>query len=297
MKSPVFQGSAVAIVTPFRDDGSVNYPLLEQLLEMQIEAQTDAIVVCGTTGESATMTDGERRDVIAYTVRTVRRRVPVIAGTGCNNTAYAVALSRFAQDVGADALLTVTPYYNKTTQKGLVRHFTAIADAVSIPVILYNVPSRTGMTVTPETYAELATHPNIVATKEASGDLNAVVRIRSLCDPQFTVYSGDDQLTVPMMAMGAMGVISVVANVCPAEMHMLCRLCLDGKFSEAAALQCRLAPLTDALFAETNPIPVKAALEMIGYGVGSCRLPLCEAAPKTLARIRAALKQVIRDDF
>ncbi len=289
MKATVFTGSAVAIITPFRD-GAVDLPAFERLIERQLRCGTDAIVVCGTTGEAATLSFDERMTLIERCVRSVDHRVPVIAGSGTNSTASSIALSKVAQSAGVDALLTVTPYYNKASQSGLVRHFSAIADAADIPVILYNVPSRTGVSCTVQTYQKLAEHPNIVGVKEASDDFDLIQDTLRLCPPDFTVWSGNDGSTTAIMALGGKGVISVAANVAPREMHELTQLCLENRFSEAGALQLKLHPLIRALFCEVNPIPVKAAMELLGLCSGELRLPLCGISERHLEQLAQALE-------
>lgn len=291
MKQSIFQGSGVAIITPMLPDGSVNYPVLRELLERQIAGGTDAIVICGTTGEASALNDAEHLDVIAFACETVRGRLPVIAGTGSNDTHHAVALSCAAKERGADALLQVTPYYNKTSQAGLVRHFTAIADAVGLPIILYNVPSRTGMTIQPETYAQLAQHPMIVATKEASGNFSAIAKTAALCGDALAIYSGNDDQILPVLSLGGSGVISVLANVLPRETHDICQLYRDGKRQESLALQLRLLELTQALFCDVNPIPVKAAMELLGFAAGPCRMPLAPLSAQNRALLREALEK------
>ena len=290
MKYPIFTGSAVAIVTPFKD-GGVDFETLGELLDFQLENGTDAVVVCGTTGEASAMTYQERSEAVAFCVRHVGGRVPVIAGSGSNSTENAVTLSREAERRGADALLVVTPYYNKATQAGLIRHYRTIADAVSLPIILYNVPSRTGVSVAPETYAALAEHPNIAGVKEASGNLGNIQRTRSLCPKDFTIWSGNDDETVPICALGGKGVISVAANILPAEMHRLTQLCLQNDFAAAGELQVRLKDFCDAMFCEVNPIPVKTALSLLGWRVGALRSPMCPPVPENLERIKTALSQ------
>ena len=290
MKHPIFTGSAVAIVTPFKD-GGVDFETLGELLDFQLENGTDAVVVCGTTGEASAMTYQERSEAVAFCVRHVGGRVPVIAGAGSNSTENAATLSREAERRGADALLVVTPYYNKATQAGLIRHYRTIADAVSLPIILYNVPSRTGVSVAPETYAALAEHPNIAGVKEASGNLGNIQRTRSLCPKDFTIWSGNDDETVPICALGGKGVISVAANILPAEMHRLTQLCLKNDFAAAGELQVHLKDFCDAMFCEVNPIPVKTALSLLGWRVGALRSPMCPPVPENLERIKTALSQ------
>lgn len=290
MKQPVFTGSGAAIITPFTSDG-VDFPALKKLLDFQINNGTDAIIVCGTTGEAATMTGEERMRTIETVVEHVNRRVPVIAGSGANNTETALQLSKETAKTGVDALLVVTPFYNKATPKGLVRHYTAIADAVTKPIILYNVPPRTGVRCTAETYAALAKHPNIVGVKEASSDLSLVQRTRRLCPDDFYIWSGDDAETAPIMLLGGKGVISVAANVAPRQMHRLTADCLSGNYAAAGAAQVRLSKLMEALFWEVNPIPVKTALSMMGYCQEIFRLPLCEMEPENRRRLKTVLKE------
>lgn len=289
MKQTIFKGAGVAIVTPFAEDG-INFDELGRIIEDQIAGGTDAIIITGTTGESATMTDEEHRAAIKYAVDRTAGRIPVIAGTGSNETAYAVQLSRYAEEVGADALLVVTPYYNKCTQKGLVKHFTTIADAVNIPLILYNVPSRTGVNIQVPAYVELAKHPRIMAVKEASGDLSAVAKIRHACGDALAVYSGNDDQIVPILSLGGSGVISVLSNVAPKMAHDICQLYFDGRVKEAADLQIAAIDLIGALFCEVNPIPVKAAMKMLGYNAGTLRLPLTDIEPAHAEQLRKALK-------
>ena len=270
MKQPIFTGSAAAIVTPFKE-GGVDLESLGNLLDFQLENGTDAIVVCGTTGEASTMTYRERAETIAFCVQHVGGRVPVIAGSGSNSTENAVTLSREAERQGADGLLVVTPYYNKATQAGLHRHYWTIADAVSLPIILYSVPSRTGVAIAPETYAALAQHPNIAGVKD------------------FTIWSGNDDETVPICALGGKGVISVAANILPAEMHRLTHLCLQNDFAAAGKLQVHLKDFCDAMFCEVNPIPVKTALGLLGWRVGELRSPMCPPSPENLERVKTVL--------
>lgn len=279
MKPCVFTGSCVALATPMTQDGLINTDVLMQLIEVQIAAGTDAILVCGTSGEAATLTAEERRQVLACAVRTVHGRVPLLAGTGSNDTRRAIALSREAQELGADALLVVTPYYNKASQEGLVRHFTAVADSVTLPVLLYNVPSRTGVNLRPETYRLLAQHPRIVGAKEAGGDIAALAATRRLCGDELWIYSGNDDQIVPVLSLGGAGVISVLANVAPALTHALCAAWFAGDCRQAMELQLRADPLIRALFADVNPIPVKCALNLLGFAAGPCRLPLCGPSP------------------
>jgi len=290
-KKEIFRGAGCAIVTPMFEDGSINYDELGKLIDFQIDNGTDAIVICGTTGEASTMTDDEHVECIRYAVEKTAKRVPVVAGTGSNDTAYAVWLAKEAAAVGADAQLQVTPYYNKASQLGLIRHFNAIADATDLPIILYNVPSRTGMTIKPETYAELCKHPNIVATKEASGDISAIANIKWLCGDELDIYSGNDDQIVPLMSLGAKGVISVLSNVCPKETHDICQLYLDGNVKESAALQIKYLDLIHALFSDVNPIPVKQAMNFMGYAAGECRLPLCEMSESGKQKLFETMKR------
>jgi 4-hydroxy-tetrahydrodipicolinate synthase len=290
MKQPVFTGSGVAIITPFTNDG-IDYPALARLLDFQLENGTDAIIVCGTTGEAAAMSYEERVRAIEAVVRHVDGRIPVIAGTGSNNTENAITLSRDASSAGVDALLVVTPFYNKATPKGLIRHYTAIADAVEKPVILYHVPSRTGVKCTAEIYAALAEHPNIVGVKEAGGDLALVQKTRELCPEDFYIWSGNDDETAPIMLFGGKGVISVAANVMPGEMHRLTDACLNGDFVTAGRMQLKLRKLCEALFWEVNPIPVKTALAMMGYCQERFRSPMCEMEPESRERLAGVLAE------
>ena len=288
MKKPLFTGSGVAIVTPFTKE-TVDLPTLGKLLDFQMKNGTDAIIVCGTTGEASTMSYRERMRTIEFCVDHVDGRLPVIAGTGSNETAYAVELTKSACADGADAVLVVTPYYNKTTQNGLVAMYNTIADASTKPVILYNVPSRTGVNIQPETYAELAQHPNIAGVKEASGNFSQIQKTRNLCPADFAIWSGNDDETAAICMLGGSGVISVVANVLPAEMHRLTALCLANDFSAAGRLQLKLKPLCDALFCEVNPIPVKTALNLMGLEAGELRLPLCPPTDASVERLKLAL--------
>ena len=291
MANPIFKGSAVAIVTPMNQDGSINYEEYGRLIDFQINNGTDAIVACGTTGESATMSKEEHCDVIAYTVKKVAKRVPVIAGAGSNDTLFAAELSKEAEELGADAILSVTPYYNKTSQSGLIRHYNYIADRIHIPMILYNVPSRTGCNIKPETYAELAKHPNIAATKEANGDISALVRTMALCGDNLVVYSGEDSQAFSIVSMGGLGVISVFANVCPRECHEMMALALNGDFKKSFEMQKYYIELMDMLFSDVNPIPVKAAMNLLGFQCGPCRMPLAPMTEKGFAALKDCLKK------
>ena len=290
MRTPIFTGSGAAIVTPF-SGGEVDLPALKRLLDFQLENGTDAIIACGTTGEASTMTRQARMRVIACCAEHVNGRVPVIAGSGSNSTEVAVELSKDAERAGADGLLLVTPYYNKASQQGLIRHYERIAGAVSLPCILYDVPSRTGVRIAPETYRELAKHENILGVKEAGGDLGDIQRTRNLCPEDFYIWSGNDDETTAICALGGVGVISVAANVIPAEIHTLVRLCLDNDFAAAGKLQLYIKDLCDTLFCEVNPIPVKTALNLLGREAGELRLPLCPPEGGNLERIRRTLAQ------
>lgn len=291
MKKTIFRGAGVAIITPMNTNGTVNFDVLGQLIDFQISSGTDAIVVCGTTGESATLNHEEHTSVIKYAVEKTAGRVPVIAGTGSNDTAYAAALSKEAEKDGADALLLVTPYYNKTTQLGLVRHYFYVADRVNIPMIIYNVPSRTGLDIKPQTYKELSKHPNIVAAKEANGNIAAAIKTRSLCGEDLTVYSGNDDQIVPFLSIGAAGVISVLSNIMPKQTHDICQLFFDGNTKDSLALQLKLTPLISALFSELNPIPVKYALNQMGFNAGDCRMPLSEIETVHAALLKSEMQK------
>ena len=287
----IFTGAAVAIATPFNNDGSVNYENLDKLIEFQIKNNTDAIVICGTTGEASTLSHEEHIDVIKHCVQTVNHRVPVIAGTGSNSTETAIYLSQEAQKAGADAVLLVTPYYNKATQNGLYVHFKDTADAIDIPCILYNVPSRTGCNILPETAVKLAKDvDNIVAIKEASGNLSQIAKLLQLADGCIDVYSGNDDQIVPIMSLGGLGVISVLSNVAPQQTHDLCQACLDNDFKKAAKMQLEALPLIDALFSEVNPIPVKKALNIMGFEAGPLRKPLTEMEDAHAKKLEEAMK-------
>lgn len=290
MKKPVFTGAGVAIVTPMHEDGSINFEELGRILEDQIARGTDAIIICGTTGECSTMVDAEQLAAIKYTVDTVAHRVPVIAGAGSNDTAHGCALAKGAADCGADALLMVTPYYNKTSQAGLVAHFTAMAEAGGIPVILYNVPSRTGVNIAPETAKKLSAHPLINGIKEASGNISQVAKIAALCGDELNLYSGNDDQVVPLLSLGGKGVISVVSNVAPTLVHDCCAAWFAGDPAKARALQLEMLPLSDALFCDVNPIPVKYAMNLLGWKAGNCRLPLVEPDDNKKAMIERALR-------
>lgn len=289
MKTPIFTGANVAIVTPFQN-GEVDFATLKNLIEFQIENGTNAITICGTTGESPTLTHEEHTAVIKCCVDTVSGRVPVIAGTGSNDTAYALKLSKEAEDLGVNGLLMVTPYYNKATQTGLIRHYTYVADHVNTPIILYSVPGRTGVSFTAATYKELSKHPNINGIKEASGNFSLIAETMSLCGDDMNIWSGNDDQTVAMMALGAKGVISVASNVIPADVVKMCDLALAGDFKAAADLQLKMFDLMDRLFIEVNPIPVKAAMEMMGLCSGELRMPMCEISDANRAILKNAMQ-------
>ena len=283
MKKTIFTGMATALITPMTATGAVDYEAFGRFIEFQIENGINALIVMGTTGENATIEFDEQKEIIRFAVEKVAGRVPVIAGTGTNNTEHVLANTKAACEVGADAVLVVTPYYNKATQKGLIAHFTAVADASTVPVILYNVPGRTGCNLLPKTAAVLSEHPNIVAIKEATGNMAQMVELRALCGDKLEIYSGEDALTVPMMAMGAKGTISVLSNVVPAQSVAMTDACKAGDFETAAQWQCRLLPLINALFSEVNPIPAKAAAAAMGYGADFLRLPLTPMEDATRA--------------
>ena len=289
MKKPVFKGCATALITPFTHD-TVDYAAFRRLIDYQLEAGINALVICGTTGEAATMSYAEKMRTLETAVRHVDGRVPVIAGTGANSTETAIALSRDAERIGADALLVVTPYYNKATQAGLIRHYEAIANSVEKPVILYNVPARTGVSCTAETYAALSAHPNIVGVKEASGNLSLVQKTRELCPDDFYIWSGNDDETAPIMLLGGMGVISTASNAAPREMVVLTQACLNGDFRKAGEQQLRLRKLCELLFCEVNPIPVKTAMSMMGYCEEIFRLPLCEMSTENRKKLEKVLR-------
>ena len=284
----LFSGAGVAIVTPFKD-GKIDFPSLGQLIDWQISQEIDAIIVCGTTGEASTLNDKEHIETVKYTIDKVDRRVPVIAGAGSNDTAHAIFLSNELESLGIDGLLLVTPYYNKCTQKGLIKHYTTIADSVNIPIILYSVAGRTGVNISPSTVFELSKHQNIVGIKEASGNISQVVEIAKCVNDDFSLYSGNDDMIVPVLSMGGTGVISVVANIAPRDTHHMVMSYLDGYVHKACRLQLEMKPLIDAMFIEVNPIPVKAALNLMGMIEAEYRLPLCPPEEKSLEIIREEL--------
>lgn len=292
MKTPIFKGSATALVTPFDRQGELDEPALLALIDWQLRCGTDALVVCATTGECATLSDREWSRVVSLAVERAAGRVPVIAGTGRNDTIHALRLGQEAKALGADAVLTVTPYYNKTTQQGLLRHYLFLAEGVELPMLLYNVPSRTGMSFRAESYAALAEHPNIYGVKEASGDFGLILRTRALCPEDFALYSGNDDQIVPILALGGLGVISTAANVVPAELHALCDSFFRGDLPEARAIQLRLQPLIQALFLEVNPIPVKAALAAMGRMEETVRMPLTTLGPAARRALEQAMDEL-----
>lgn len=291
MKTPIFTGSSVALITPFKD-GKIDYKKLGEIIDMQIAGGTAAITICGTTGESATQSLEEHMEAVDFCVKYVNGRCKVIAGAGSNDTMAALMLSKSAEKSGADALLLVTPYYNKATQKGLIKHYTYIADRVNTPIILYNVPSRTGVSFTVETYKELSKHPLINGIKEASGNFPLLASTIAECGDEMNIWSGNDDEIVPMMSIGAKGVISVLANVVPNVVAEMTQACLDGDFKRGAELQLKYLDLCRKLFIEVNPIPVKAAMNMMGYEVGDCRLPLCDMEPANYEKLRVSMQNM-----
>lgn len=296
-KKVIFRGVGTAMVTPMKEDGAVNYPVFRELLEMQVENKADAVVIAVTTGEGSTLSDQEHIELVKFAVHEIRGRIPVIAGAGSNNTAHAVYLSRECERAGADALLHVTPYYNKASQQGLYLHFKACAEATSLPVILYNVPSRTGVNIYPATYKRLSEIDNITACKEASGNFSQLAKIASLCKDELTIYSGNDDQVTSALALGAQGVISVMSNILPAETHEICEAYFRGDSERSDSLQMKYLELIEALFMDVNPIPVKQAMRAMGYQVGGCRLPLCDMDPTNAERLYQVLKQygLLRD--
>lgn len=291
MKKLIFKGSGVALVTPMKDDGSVDYDVLGELIDFHLANGTDSIIACGTTGECAVLSHDEHCEAVKFMIDRVNKRIPVIASSGSNDTRYALELSRSMQEIGADGLLMVTPYYNKTSQAGLVKHYTYIADRVDVPIIVYNVPSRTGCNIKPETYLELSKHPNINATKEANGDISSVAKTISLCGENLHVYSGNDDQTLPMLALGGKGVISVLANILPGVMHKLCADYFAGDIASSRDAFLKNIELMEAMFMDVNPIPIKAAMKMLGFKSGDCRLPLTEMSSEALAKLTALLKK------
>lgn len=286
----IFTGAGVALVTPMNADGSVNFEKMKELIEFQIANNTDALIICGTTGEATTISDEDQIECVRFAKEVAAGRVPVIAGAGSNDTAHCIELAQACEKAGADGVLLVTPYYNKATQKGLVLHYTAIANSIHIPIILYNVPGRTGCNLTPKTVAELAKVENIVAVKEASGNLSQVAEIAALVGPDFDIYSGNDDQILPVLSLGGKGVISVLSNVAPKETHDMVAKFMEGDVQGAIKLQLDAIELISALFCEVNPIPVKTALNLMGYEVGACKLPLCDMEPKNLETLKTAMK-------
>lgn len=286
----IFTGAGVALVTPTHADGSVNFEKMKELIEFQLANDTDALIICGTTGEASTLSDEVQVECVRYAKEVAAGRVPVIAGAGSNDTAHCIELAQVCEKAGADAVLLVTPYYNKATQKGLILHYTAIANSINIPIILYNVPGRTGCNLAPKTVYELSKVKNIVAVKEASGDLSQVAEIAALCGPDFDIYSGNDDQILPILSLGGKGVISVLSNVAPKNTHDMVVKFMNGDLKGAISLQLGAIELISALFCEVNPIPVKAALNLMGYEVGSCRLPLCDMAENNLETLKKALQ-------
>lgn len=291
MREPVFTGAGVAIVTPFKDN-KIDFDTFTKLIEFQIENGTDAIIVCGTTGEAATLNDSEHLEAIKFCIEHSAGRVKVIAGTGSNDTMHALDFSVRSEQMGADGLLLVTPYYNKTSQRGLINHFLYIADRVNIPMILYNVPSRTGLNIAAESYAELAKHPMINGVKEASGNFTLMLKTRNICPEDFYIWSGNDDQIVPVMSLGGKGIISVASNIIPAEIVKISHLCLEGDYEQAAQLQIKYGDLIEKLFVETNPIPVKAAMEMLGLCSGEMRMPLWEISPSNREKLKKSMLEV-----
>lgn len=284
----LFKGSGVAIITPFNEDG-IDFNKLEELINWQITSGTDSIIICGTTGEASTMSEAERKEAIKFTVDVVNKRVPVIAGTGTNNTAATLSMSKWAEGIGVDGLLIITPYYNKTTQKGIYEHFKAINDNVSTPIVAYNVPSRTGLNIAPKTLLKLCNLKNIVAIKEASGDISQIAQMKALCRDRLDIYSGNDDQIIPILSLGGIGVISVVANLFPKEIHDIVHLYLDGNPEAALKLQLDMLPIINTMFIETNPIPIKTAMNLKGMSVGNLRLPLCEMEEGNLKVLKDVL--------
>lgn len=291
MKNCLFEGAGVALVTPMHEDGSVNYKKLKELVNWQIENKTDAIIACGTTGESSTLSDKEHRKVIEEVVKETNGRVPVIAGTGSNNTQYAIELSKEAGNLGADGILVVSPYYNKSSQPGLVKHYSKIADSVDIPLIIYDIPSRTGCKISIDTFKTLANHDNIVGVKAASGVISDIATLAAECGDKFDIYSGNDDQITPIMSLGGKGVISVISNVIPKETHNICKLYLDGECHKSIKMQLDFIDLVHALFIDVNPIPVKDAMNMMGMEVGPCRLPLCSLDKNKMDTLKSCLKK------
>lgn len=286
----LFTGAGVALITPMNEDGSVNFPVMKELIEFQIANDTDALIICGTTGEASVLSDEEQVECVRFAVEVTAGRIPVIAGAGSNHTQHGIELSKACEKAGADGLLLVTPYYNKATQKGLLQHFTSIANAVNIPIILYNVPSRTGCNMSPSTVLKLSEVKNIVAIKEASGDLSQVASLAAILPEDFAIYSGNDDQILPVMSLGGKGVISVLSNIAPKQTHNMVDLFLKGENQKAIKLQLEAIDLVNAIFIEVNPIPVKQAMNLMGYNVGSCTLPLCDMEESNLQILKTSMK-------
>ena len=292
MKTKIFSGAATALITPMNQDGSVNYGRLETLVNTQIESGIDSLVICGTTGEKSTLRYDEHLKVIEVAAKSANKRIPIIAGTGSNDTVYSVELCNDAEKMGADAFLMVTPYYNKTSQAGLIAHYNYIADRVKKPIILYNVPSRTGVDIEPETYKELSKHPNIIATKEASGNISKIAKTKYLCGDDLDIYSGNDDQIVPILSLGGIGVISVLSNILPLETHNICAEYLKGNTKTASEMQIKYTGLINALFSDVNPVPIKTAMNLLGYDVGPCRLPLYKMDKAKTEKLKQMLKEL-----
>lgn len=292
MKTKIFSGAATALITPMNQDGSVNYGHLEALVNTQIESGIDSLVICGTTGEKSTLRYDEHLKVIEVAAKSANKRIPIIAGTGSNDTVYSVELCNDAEKMGADAFLMVTPYYNKTSQAGLIAHYNYIADRVKKPIILYNVPSRTGVDIEPETYKELSKHPNIIATKEASGNISKIAKTKYLCGDDLDIYSGNDDQIVPILSLGGIGVISVLSNILPLETHNICAEYLKGNTKTASEMQIKYTGLINALFSDVNPVPIKTAMNLLGYDVGPCRLPLYKMDKAKTEKLKQMLTEL-----
>ena len=292
MKTKIFSGAATALITPMNQDGSVNYSRLETLVNTQIESGIDSLVICGTTGEKSTLRYYEHLKVIEVAAKSANKRIPIIAGTGSNDTVYSVELCNDAEKMGADAFLMVTPYYNKTSQAGLIALYNYIADRVKKPIILYNVPSRTGVDIEPETYKELSKHPNIIATKEASGNISKIAKTKYLCGDDLDIYSGNDDQIVPILSLGGIGVISVLSNILPLETHNICAEYLKGNTKTASEMQIKYTGLINALFSDVNPVPIKTAMNLLGYDVGPCRLPLYKMDKAKTEKLKQMLKEL-----
>lgn len=292
MKTKIFSGAATALITPMNQDGSVNYGRLETLVNTQIESGIDSLVICGTTGEKSTLRYDEHLKVIEVAAKSANKRIPIIAGTGSNDTVYSVELCNDAEKMGADAFLMVTPYYNKTSQAGLIAHYNYIADCVKKPIILYNVPSRTGVDIEPETYKELSKHPNIIATKEASGNISKIAKTKYLCGDDLDIYSGNDDQIVPILSLGGIGVISVLSNILPLETHNICAEYFCGNTKTASEMQIKYTGLINALFSDVNPVPIKTAMNLLGYEVGPCRLPLYKMDKAKTEKLKQMLKEL-----